>query len=92
VPLNTYLKRIGRVSSTRCPACRAEEETIKHFLLDCPNYAHERWALTRQACKLRKRLTMETVLGEQSMIGPLASYINATHRFAQNGEQTHSAN
>ena len=90
VPLSTYLKRIGRVSSARCPACGAEAETIKHFLLNCPNYAYKRWALNRQANKLHKRLTIETILGEQSMVRPLANYINATHRFATKGEQIHN--
>lgn len=92
IPLNTYLKRIGRAASTRCPACGAEEETIDHFLLDCPNYAHERWALNKQAVKIGKQLTMDTIIGEQEMLEALARYIEATHRFAQNGEQTHNTN
>ena len=92
MPLNTYLKRIGRATSTRCPACGAEEETIDHFLLDCPNYAYERWALNRQAIKIGKQLTRETIMGEQGMLEALARYIEATHRFAQNGEQTHTTN
>jgi hypothetical protein len=77
-PVNQYLKQIGKVDSARCPACRAEQETIKHFLLKCPNYAHEQWALERQARKLHKHLTMETLLGEAEMVHPLANYIEAT--------------
>jgi hypothetical protein len=46
-PLNNYLKRFKRVDSARCPACRADDETISHYLLICPSYAHERWALVR---------------------------------------------
>ena len=37
----SYLKRIHKVDSTRCLACREDEESIKHFLLRCPSYAHE---------------------------------------------------
>ena len=85
-PVNQYLKRIGRVDSARCPACGAEEETIEHLLLACPAYAHERWALDKQAKKQRKQLTMATALGERSMAIPLANYIDATHRFKDKDE------
>jgi hypothetical protein len=88
-PVNQYLKRIGKVDSARCPACGAEQETIEHFLLLCPSYAHERWALERQAKKLRRHLTMETILGKPEMVHPLANYIDATQRFQTNGEQSH---
>ena len=87
-PVNHFLKQIGKVDSARCPACGADNETIEHFLLACPNYAHERWTLTRQARKLRKQLTMETLLGDHNMVASLASYIDATQRFRSDGEHT----
>jgi ribonuclease HI len=80
-PINHFLKRIGKVDSARCPACGADEETIEHYLLTCPSYAHERWALTQQTKKKRKQLTIETLLGEQDLTIPLTNYIEATHRF-----------
>ncbi len=43
VPLNGYLKRIRKVDSARCPACREDKENTEHFLLRCPSYVHERW-------------------------------------------------
>jgi hypothetical protein len=86
-PVNHYLRRIGKVDSARCPACGADDETIQHFLLFCPSYDYERWALNQQARKLRKQLSMETLLGDQNMIIPLANYIDATHRFKKPGEQ-----
>ena len=86
-PLNKFLKRIQKVDSARCPACGADEETIEHFLLTCPSYAHERWALTQAARKKRKTINLGTLLGDQEMILPLASYIEATHRFSNSGEQ-----
>jgi hypothetical protein len=85
-PVNQYLKCIGRVDSARCPACGAEEETIKHLLLTCPAYAHKRWALDKQAKKQHKQLTMVTLLGEQSMAILLANYIDAMHRFKDKDE------
>jgi ribonuclease HI len=86
-PVNQFLKRIGRVDKARCPACGADEETIEHFLLACPSYAYERWALEQQAKKIRERLTVETLLGKSDMAISLANYIEATQRFRNSGEQ-----
>ena len=80
-PINEYLKRIGRVDSARCPACSEDVETAEHFLLRCENYAHERWALARHASKLRKPMTIQTLLGHPEMTIALAKYIKATSRF-----------
>ena len=86
-PVNHYLRRIGKVDSARCPACGEDDETIQHFLLSCPSYGYERWALNQQARKLRKQLSLETLLGDLNMIIPLANYIDATQRFKKPGEQ-----
>jgi len=82
-PTNQYLKRIGRVDSARCPACGEDVETAEHFLLRCGNYAHahKRWALAQHASKLRKLMTMQTLLGHPEMAIALAKYIKATSRF-----------
>ena len=87
-PINQHLKRIRWVDGARCPACRANEETIEHFLLHCPSYAHERWTLEQPAKEKRKRPTLETMLGDQGMIllVPLANYMEVTHQFRRNGE------
>jgi hypothetical protein len=88
VPLNSYLKRFKRTDSARCPACGADDETISHYLLYCPSYAYERWTLARKAKKKRKAMTLGTLLGDPSLIAPLAKFIDATHRFEKRGEQT----
>ena len=80
-PVNQFLKRIGKVDSARCPACGEDEETIPHYLLHCPGYAFERWALARQAGKLQKNLTMEALLSTPELATPLANFIDATGRF-----------
>jgi ribonuclease HI len=80
-PVNQYLNRIDRANSARCPACGDESETVEHFLLWCPNYAHERWELDQQAKKWRKRLTLGTLLGCPKMAIPLAKFIKSTGRF-----------
>jgi len=87
-PLNGYLKRIRKVDNARCPACGDEEESIEHFLLKCPNYAHERWPLAQLSRKKGLRLTLKTLLGDQWFVLPLAAFIHATGRFTELGEQT----
>ena len=53
-------------------------ETIQHFLLYCPSYAHERWALEKA---IRCKPNMKTLLGNQKSAPVLKNYIFATHRF-----------
>ena len=80
-PINKYLKCMRQVDSTRCPACGDDEETLEHFLLHCPSYAHKIWALAQWASKLLKALMIETLLGEPEMARTLAKYIRATNQF-----------
>jgi len=54
---------------------------MEHFLLHCPNYAYECWALAQQANKQHKRLSLETLLGTPDMAISLANYIDASGRF-----------
>ena len=77
-PLN-YLHRFERVDSTRCPACGAEREMTEHFILRCPKYAHERWALLRHIKDNVPKI--ELVLSDPKVIIPLIHYIDATERF-----------
>jgi len=87
-PLNSYLKRFKRTDSARCPACGADKETIEHFLLFCPVYAHERWALACQVKKQRKTISIVSLLGDPKLVTPLGNFINTTQRFMSCGEQT----
>ena len=81
IPLNSYLKRFKRADNARCPACGADEETIGHFLLFCPAYAHERWALAQQVKKKKKLLTIKTLLEDPNLVTLLGNYINAMQCF-----------
>jgi ribonuclease HI len=85
VPLNAYLFRFKRAESGRCPACGEEWETVEHFLLRCPAYAHERWSLQRLYQEETPRTT--SILAEPKKILPLVSYIQATGRFEEHGGQ-----
>lgn len=79
VPLNHYLHRFALVNSSRCPACGAAEETVVHFLLECPKYRHERYILQR-ACRTR-RLGLDVLLDRQASVIPLLAFVHATGRF-----------
>ena len=93
IPLNGYLYRFKRTDKANCPACGADVESIAHYLLNCPMYAYERWALARQVKKMRKSMTVETLLGEPELAVPLAKYIDSTGRFkVKEGEQTNTTN
>ena len=78
-PLNSYLHWFERVDSARCPACGVERETTEHFILRCPKYAHERWALLRHIKDNNPKI--EKVLSDPNVIIPLIHYIGATERF-----------
>ena len=91
IPLNKYLHKFKRTDKANCPACGEENETIAHFLLHCPMYAFERWALAKHAKKRRKELTIETLLGNPEIAIPLANYMDSTGRFrTKTGEQPQS--
>jgi hypothetical protein len=90
VLLNSYLKWFKIVDSIRCPACSADYKNITHFLLLCPSYAYERWALIKQAQKHWKTLTLETILSTQDMAPHIARYIRSTPQFSKKGKQTSS--
>ena len=78
IPLNSYLTRFHRVQSAHCPACSESNETVEHYLIHCPGYAHERWALKR---KLGERLTLTSLLANDKALIPLANFIDASQRF-----------
>ena len=79
-PLNGYLNRFKKVDSARCPACGETAETTDHFILRCPKYAHERWALTGHLRDNSPKL--EDILSNAKTVIPLINYIEATGRFA----------
>ena len=83
VPLNAYLYKFKLVDKPQCPACGDSKEDMDHFLLKCPAYAHERWALSQSAKKKKKLLTIEALFSDQDLTVPLANFVKATHRFSQ---------
>ena len=78
-PLNHFLHRIGKIDSPTCPACRSTDETVLHYLLDCPGYTHE-WHGLFQAVGLNSK-SLWHLLGNWRAYKALLIYISTTGRF-----------
>jgi hypothetical protein len=74
-PVNHLLKRIKKVDKAMCPTCGADKETIGHFLLICPSYTYEHWALAQEASKLHKCLSLKTLLDCQGWRTPDINFV-----------------
>ena len=83
IPLNSYLHKFKRVDSPRCPVCGEKEESVEHYLLRCPVYAHERWAMEEF---LKRKLDLKMLLGDHKATLMLKNYIEAMHRFDQQND------
>ena len=80
IPLNQHLFRIRRSETPTCPHCQGlTVETVRHYLLICPHYQHERHIL-RQKLK-RKADSISFLLSKPEATKPLLNYIHATKRF-----------
>lgn len=79
IGLNHHLSRIKRSDTPFCPHCRGiTAETVRHFLLDCPEYAHERHILQR---KLRREAgNLSYLLSNPTALLPLLRYVHSTKR------------
>lgn len=78
-PLNLYLHKFKKVDSPRCPACGHPKETVEHFLVYCPKYAHERWPIRNRFGGRMPKLSK--LLTSPKLLPPIANFIKATQRF-----------
>ena len=78
IPLNHHLHRIGKSETPHCPTCPGRNETIHHFLFDCPQYAHERHIMSNAL--RRKASSIEYILTADKATKPLMRFINSTGR------------
>lgn len=79
VPLNYHLHRIKKADSPFCPHCNDKEETIHHYLIECPAYDAERMQM-QAACKnydLPMKILLSTVEGMKATI----TFVQRTKRF-----------
>jgi hypothetical protein len=85
IPLNFYLRRIGKTDSDKCPKCNnipgvlQATETISHFLFECQAFDEERRDLTAKVG--RSSLSLKKIMTNTDKMKDLVTYINRTGRF-----------
>jgi ribonuclease HI len=81
-PLARHLWEIQAVDSLRCEECGDDvDETVKHYVLDCPAHEPARRAL-RAAVGPRKAGDLRFLLSDSRALPALLAYVDATARFA----------
>lgn len=82
IALAKYLHRLGKVDNPYCPHCymrgRQEPETVRHFILECPAYARERFHMQRELG--RDAISLKSLLGDGKSLKPLLRYVAQTKR------------
>jgi hypothetical protein len=83
IMLNKFLHHIGKTESTDCPHCRligrANEETVCHYIFECPAYARERHKLTMKYG--RKASSFKFLLNDEDAMRDVIKFIASTGRF-----------
>jgi ribonuclease HI len=72
--LNFYLNKIGVKTSPLCDQCHADE-TVNHFLLECPKHLDLTSNLTYLSIKLHLQLNVATILTNNEMINVVYEYV-----------------
>ncbi|KAF9245438.1 hypothetical protein BU15DRAFT_13391, partial [Melanogaster broomeanus] len=79
ISLNQHLHRIKKSDTPNCPNCEDDrQETVEHFLLGCPQYAHERHVL--QSSLGRVAFSLPFILTQPTAHEPVIRFINSTKR------------
>ena len=78
-PLNNHLHRITKVESPKCPHCPSANETVLHFLLECPKYANARSRMRHQLH--RKARDISSLLADPKCTKATLAFIHTTNRF-----------
>ena len=79
VPLNYFLHRISKVESLVCPACQLNNETVHHYLLECPGFTYERHSLAQATGRNSK--SIRHLLGNWRAYKSVLNYVHATECF-----------
>ena len=76
VPLMKYLFHIRKADSPTCPSCQQGEESVHHFIFDCPTWRYEHWFMGRALGRFTK--LADQVLGTQKGIEELLNFVGCT--------------
>jgi hypothetical protein len=77
--LNNYLFRFKKVDSAECPQCGHANETVEHFLLECPHYWEERQVLRDEVGT--RSMTLSGLLGDKKIVNATLQYVATTGCF-----------
>ena len=78
VPLAKHLFRISKVPSLVCPSCQSDEETVHHFLFNCPTWQHKHWSMGQALGPKAK--SVDHVLNNQKGVEALLKFVGSTGR------------
>lgn len=78
IALNSHLHRINCSATPNCPICPHTEESIHHFLFDCPQYDRERFILHQKLG--RKSTSLPFLLTDPTAMEHFLRYVNSTGR------------
>ncbi|EIW75886.1 hypothetical protein CONPUDRAFT_169130 [Coniophora puteana RWD-64-598 SS2] len=82
IALDAFLHRIRVIDDPSCKHCtRGVDETIRHYLFECPAWEEARRRLARSAG--RKAESLSYLLNSSKGVKLLMSFINSTKRFQQ---------
>ena len=76
IPLAKHLFRISKVPSLVCPSCQSDEESVHHFLFNCPTWRHECWFMGRTLGPKAK--SADHVLNSQKGVEVLLKFVGST--------------
>ena len=76
--LNEFLHRFNLIEEPQC-SCTCGTESVRHYLLICPNYERERDKLRRSVGMQGMRV--ECLLGDNNLIHHTLDYVAETKRF-----------
>jgi hypothetical protein len=78
IGLNKHLARIKKADSPLCPSCHVAEESVHHFMFECPAYQNERHHLARALG--RKASSLKYLLNHEKGISETLKYMGRTGR------------
>lgn len=79
IPLAAHLHRIQKADSPTCPCCRRSDETVQHYLLECPAHASARREMHRAGG--RDARCISKLLSKPELLPHLFRFIGRTTRF-----------
>ncbi|KAI0037343.1 hypothetical protein FA95DRAFT_1460707, partial [Auriscalpium vulgare] len=79
IALQRYLHHIKRADNATCPACEQSDETVFHFLMECPAHEEPRRRLGQAVG--RAKMKMDYLLSNKKAFPKLFQFIHETKRF-----------